>query len=127
MPSQDYHRRVSPIAAGLACRCPRCGRGPLYSGFLQVAERCRDCGFDLKKADSGDGPAVFVIFIMGALIGPLALLVESVFAPPYWVHVAVWPPIILGGSLALLRPMKAILIALQFHHRASDSGTQDYD
>lgn len=127
MPSQDYHRRVSPFASGLACRCPRCGRGPLFDGFLQVAERCPECGCDLRKADSGDGPAVFIIFIMGALIVPLALLVESAFAPPYWVHVAVWPPVILGGTLALLRPMKATLIALQFHHRASDSGTQDYD
>ena len=127
MPSQDYHRRVSPFASGLACRCPRCGRGPLFAGVLQVAERCPECGCDLRKADSGDGPAVFIIFIMGALIVPLALLVESAFAPPYWVHVAVWPPVILGGTLALLRPMKATLIALQFHHRASDSGTQDYD
>ena len=127
MPSQDYHRRVSPIASGLACRCPRCGRGPLFSGFLKVAERCSDCGFDLRKADSGDGPAVFIIFIMGALVVPLALLVESIFEPPYWVHLVVWPPVILGGTLALLRPMKATLIALQFHHRASDSGTQDYD
>ena len=127
MPSQDTHRRVSPLASGLACRCPRCGRGPLFSGFLSVAERCSNCGFDLQKADSGDGPAVFIIFIMGALVVPLALLVESVFEPPYWVHLVVWPPVILGGTLALLRPMKATLIALQFHHRASDSGTQDYD
>jgi len=127
MPSEGYHRRVSPFASGLACRCPRCGRGPLFSGFLQVAERCSDCGFDLQKADSGDGPAVFIIFIMGALVVPLALLVESAFAPPYWLHLVVWPPVILGGTLALLRPMKATLIALQFHHRASDSGTQDYD
>lgn len=127
MPIQDYHRRVSPFASGLACRCPRCGRGPLFDGFLQVAERCAACGCDLWKADSGDGPAVFIIFIMGALVVPLALLVESAFAPPYWVHVAVWPPVILGGTLALLRPMKATLIALQFHHRASDSGTQNYD
>ena len=127
MPSQGYHSRVSPLAAGLACRCPRCGRGPLYSGFLQVAERCSHCGFDLRKADSGDGPAVFIIFIMGALVVPLALLVEAYLEPPYWVHVVVWPPVILGGTLALLRPMKAVLIALQFHHRASDSGTQTYD
>jgi uncharacterized protein (DUF983 family) len=127
MSKQPYYPRVSPIAAGLGCRCPRCGRGRLYSGFLTVAERCGECGFDLRKADSGDGPAVFMIFILGALVVPLALLVESHFEPPYWLHVVLWPPVILGGALGLLRPMKGLLIALQFHHRASDSGTEHYD
>ncbi|MGF1611477.1 MAG: DUF983 domain-containing protein [Kiloniellales bacterium] len=127
MSKQSYHPRVSPVAAGLGSHCPRCGRGRLYSGFLTVAERCSECGLDLKKADSGDGPAVFMIFILGALVVPLALLVESLFEPPYWLHVVLWPPLILGSALALLRPMKGLLIALQFHHRASDSGTQDYD
>ena len=117
----------SPIKTGLACRCPRCGRGPLFAGFLTVAERCTDCGLDLRKADSGDGPAVFLIFILGFVVVPLALLLESAVAPPYWLHLVLWPPVILGGTIGLLRPMKGVLIALQYHHRASDSGTEDYD
>jgi len=118
---------VSPIKAGLTCKCPRCGRGALYAGFLEVAERCGDCGLDLKKADSGDGPAVFLIFILGAIVVPLALLLEAKAAPPMWVHVMIWPVVILGGAIGLLRPMKGLLIALQYHHKASESGTQNYD
>ena len=126
--SQDsYHPRRSPIAIGLKCRCPRCGEGWLYEGFLTVAERCNVCGLDLQKADSGDGPAVFIIFILGFIVVPLALLLESAVAPPLWLHLVIWPPVIVGGALALLRPAKGILIALQFRHRASESGSVDYD
>lgn len=127
MPQDQYRARRSPIAIGLRCRCPRCGEGPLYDGFLTVAERCTVCGLDLRKADSGDGPAVFIIFILGFVVVPLALWVEATFAPPLWVHMAIWPVVIVGGALALLRPAKGILIALQFRHRASDSGSVDYD
>jgi uncharacterized protein (DUF983 family) len=127
MSESGYTQRVSPIFAGLGCKCPRCGRGPLFDGYLQVAERCSACGVDLRKADSGDGPAVFIIFILGFVVVPLALLVEAKLAPPMWVHMAIWPVVILGGSLALLRPLKGLLIALQYHHRASDSGTETYD
>ncbi len=124
---QTRYPRVSPWVAGPACRCPRCGRGRLFEGFLTVAPRCAVCGADLAKADSGDGPAVFIIFVLGALVVPLALWLEVALAPPYWVHVALWPAAILGLTLALLRPFKATLIALQFRHRASDSGQTSYD
>lgn len=118
---------LSPWAVALGCRCPRCGRGKLFAGFLTVAERCEVCGLDLKKADAGDGPAVFVIFIVGALSVLAAILTEIWFAPPYWLHLVIWPVVILGSSLGLLRPLKALLIALQFKHRASDSGNVHYD
>jgi len=124
---EAYYARHSALATGLRCRCPRCGQGKIFDGFLRVAERCRVCGLDLRKADSGDGPAVFIIFILGFLVVPLALLVEARFAPPMWVHMAIWPAIILGGSIGLLRPMKATMIALQYRHEASDSGTVKYD
>jgi len=117
----------SAIATGLACKCPRCGQGPLYAGFLTVAENCAACGLDLKKADSGDGPAVFIIFILGFLVVPAAFWAEFRFEPPMWLHMTIWPLAILGGALALLRPMKGVLIALQYRHRASESGTVDYD
>lgn len=118
---------ASAIAVGLACKCPRCGEGRLFDGYLTVAKRCTVCGLDLQKADSGDGPAVFVIFILGILVVPLAFLVEMAFTPPMWVHLAVWPALIIGIALGLLRPMKGALIALQFRNRASDAGTVDYD
>ena len=55
---------VNPVLAGVTCRCPNCGEGPLFQGFLTVAPQCEACGFDLRKADSGDGPAVFIILIV---------------------------------------------------------------
>lgn len=115
-----------PVAAGLACRCPRCGRGPLYSGFLTVAETCKSCGLALHRHDSGDGPAVFIILILGAVVVAMALWVEARFAPPYWLHLVLWPPVILGGALAMLRPLKGVLIALQYRHRGHDY-TEDRD
>mgnify|MGYP001478580252 CR=1 FL=1 len=123
----SFHGRVSPFAAGLGCRCPRCGRGKLFQGYLTVRERCEACGLDLRKADSGDGPAVFIIFILGFLVVPIALWVEAAFEPAMWVHMVIWPVVILGLALGLLRPMKATMIALQFRHRASDSGRVDYE
>lgn len=125
--SQRNYPNVSVAGAGLACKCPRCGRGRLYEGFLTVAERCSVCGLDLRKADSGDGPAIFLIFILGALVVPMALLVEAAFSPPMWLHMTVWSVVILGAALAMLRPMKGIMIALQYKHRASDSGLESYD
>jgi uncharacterized protein (DUF983 family) len=117
----------SAIATGLACKCPHCGQGRLFAGFLTVAERCAACGLDFKKADSGDGPAVFIIFILGFLVVPAAFWVEFRLEPPMWLHLTIWPPVILGGALGLLRPMKGMMIALQYRHQASESGTVDYN
>jgi uncharacterized protein (DUF983 family) len=111
---------ASPFKAALGCRCPRCGDGRLFSGFLEVAQRCETCGLDLRAQDSGDGPAVFVVFILGFVIVGLVILVEVVFAPPYWVHVVLWPPVVIGLSVLLLRPLKAALIASQFKHNILD-------
>ncbi len=127
MSDSGFSSRVSPISAGLGCRCPRCGKGALFAGYLTVAERCSVCGLDLRKADSGDGPAVFIIFILGFLIVPLALVFEAAVEPPLWLHMVIWPPLVLVGAMALLRPMKGLLIALQYHHKASESGTETYD
>ncbi|MFN3460916.1 MAG: DUF983 domain-containing protein [Oceanibaculum sp.] len=110
---------LSPVLTGLACRCPRCGRGRLFSGYLQVAERCDSCGLDLRNHDSGDGPAVFVIFALGIIVVPVALWVESTFQPPLWLHAVLWSVVILVGALALLRLFKGVLIALQYKHRGT--------
>lgn len=112
--------QISPIIAGLTCRCPRCGREPLYAGSfsLDVREECAGCGLRFKFIDPGDGPAVFAIMILGVLILGGALLVEFRLHPPWWVHVLLWGPITLFVALGLLRPLKALLIALQYHHKA---------
>lgn len=115
--SERFYPPVSPLAAALFCRCPRCGEGKLYDGLLSVAPVCARCGLDLRAQDAGDGPAVFVVFILGALTVGLAILVEAEFAPPLWVHIVLWVPLVLGGAILLLRPLKAGLIALQYRHR----------
>jgi len=119
-PATSHTPTVSPFRAGLGCRCPQCGRGRLFTGFLTVRERCDACGADLSRADSGDGPAVFIILVLGFLVVGLVLWVEVNFEPPLWLHAILWPPVILGGALAMLRPSKATLIALQFRHKARE-------
>jgi uncharacterized protein (DUF983 family) len=107
---------VSPLRAALACRCPRCGKGKLFSGLLSVRGNCESCGLDLSAQDAGDGPAVFVILFLGVIVVSLAAVVEIRFSPPIWVHLVLWTPLILGGAIAMLRPLKAGLIALQYRH-----------
>ena len=108
---------ISPWAAGLAGRCPRCGRGRLFAGFLAVVERCGVCGLDLRAQDSGDGPVALIILIVGFLVVGAALLVEVRYEWPIWLHLAVWLPLATGLCLAPMRPLKATLIALQYRHR----------
>jgi uncharacterized protein (DUF983 family) len=110
----------SPFAAGLACRCPRCGKGRLFAGFLDVAPRCENCGLDLAFANSGDGPAVFIIFLVSPLVIGLAVIVEALFHPAPFVHLIIWLPVTVILCLALLRPFKATMIALQYRHDAKE-------
>lgn len=108
------------IVAGLSCACPRCGRGKLFQGFIALRPRCDVCGLDYSFADSGDGPAVFIILIGGFIVVFAALITEAVYQPPLWVHAALWLPLILIVTLGPLRPAKGLLIALQYHHRAAE-------
>ena len=109
-----------PIARGLRGRCPRCGEGHLFQGFLSLRSRCEHCGLDFNFADAGDGPAVFVILIGGFVVVFAAMVVEFAYQPPYWVHAALWIPLILLLTLGPLRPIKGLLIALQYHHKAAE-------
>ena len=111
---------VSPFSAGLLGRCPRCGRGKLYEGFLELREKCDTCGLDYRFADSGDGPAVFVILFLGFIICGLALWTELTFQPAYWVHLVLWLPLTLLLAVGLLRPMKATMVALQYRNKARE-------
>lgn len=110
----------SVARAALAGRCPRCGRGKLFDGYLSVARTCRFCGLDTASFDAGDGPAVFVILIVGAIVCGSALFVEVAYQPPYWVHAALWIPLTLILAVALLRLAKALLLVLQYKHRAGE-------
>jgi uncharacterized protein (DUF983 family) len=109
-----------PIVRGLRCRCPRCGEGKLFQGFLTLRPACEHCGLDFNFADAGDGPAVFVILIGGAIVVFAALITEVVYQPPYWLHALLWLPMILIVTVAPLRPIKGLMIALQYHHRAEE-------
>jgi uncharacterized protein (DUF983 family) len=115
--SAPHFPPVPPIRAALLCRCPRCGEGRLFTGLLTVRPACPVCGLDLSAEDAGDGPAVFVIFLLGFIVVGLAALVEIRFDPPIWVHLLLWTPLIVVGAIAMLRPLKAGLIALQYRHR----------
>jgi uncharacterized protein (DUF983 family) len=108
---------VPVLYAAFACRCPRCGKGRLFAGLLSVREACPVCALDLSAEDAGDGPAVFAILLLGLIVVGFAAVVEVEFSPPIWVHLALWTPLILAGAVAMLRPLKAGLIALQYRHR----------
>ncbi len=114
----------SSFATGLAGRCPRCGKGDLFRSFLTVRDCCAVCGLDLRGHDAGDGPAVFVILGLGALIVPLVLWVEFSYEPPLWLHAVIWIPVILVATLVPLRWIKGVLVAQQYKHR-STTGDSD--
>src|SRR3954467_14123685 len=104
---------------GIACKCPRCGKGSIYSGFLTLRPACEACGLGFAFMDSGDGPAIFIIMIAGAIVVGAALIVEVKSQPPFWLHAALWLPLIAVTTLLPLRAMKSLLIALQYHHKAA--------
>jgi len=114
--------QVSILHAALACRCPRCGRGRLFRGLLAVRDTCEVCGLDLRGSDTGDGAAVGVILVLGAIVVGLAFWLEFRFEPPLWLHALLWPAIVLPLAILLMRPAKAALVALQFRHRADRMG-----
>jgi uncharacterized protein (DUF983 family) len=109
---------IAPFIAGALGRCPNCGKGALFAGFLNVRPRCQVCGYDFANVDSGDGPAVFVITIVGFLVVFGALFTEVAYNPPVWVDLIVWLPAGAILCLALLRPMKGLMIAAQIRNRA---------
>ncbi len=108
------------LRATLLGLCPRCGQGPLFNGYLDIAKSCPNCGLDFSVFDVGDGATVFVILIAGFLICGLALFVEVKYSPPYWVHAVIFLPLILITVLGGLRLVKAALMVLQYKNRAGE-------
>lgn len=112
---------ISPLKAALSCRCPRCGEGRLFKGTLtlDLEQACSSCGLSYKFIDTGDGPAVFVIMGLGLIMLGSALVLEFTVHPSIWVHALLWVPATFLLAFGMLRPLKALLIALQFRHKAS--------
>lgn len=111
---------VSVWRTAFAARCPRCGKGPLFDGVLSVAPACTVCGLGLRAHDAGDGPAVLAIFVLGALLVGGAMWLEFTHEPPLWVHMVLWPVVALPLAVAVMRPAKAALVALQYRHRRDE-------
>ena len=111
---------VSPSFAALLARCPRCGKGRLFKNVLELRDDCESCGLSYRFIDTGDGPAVFAIFILGFLVLGLALYVEFTYEPAVWVHVVLWGALTPLFALGLLRFLKALLIVLQFKNKAEE-------
>ncbi len=117
---QDGPSLASTLAAGITGRCPACGHGRMFSGYLTLAPRCKSCGLDYGFADAGDGPAVFVILVTGFIVVGAALYVEMIYAPPYWLHALLWGTLAILLPMILLRSFKGVLIALQYKHKAQE-------
>jgi uncharacterized protein (DUF983 family) len=111
-----------PTAAAVALRglCPRCGAKALYQGVASFAPRCRACGLDFAGFNVGDGPAAFLILIIGALITALAVWLELAAEPPFWVHVVLWLPLTAVAVVGSLRLAKGLLLALEYRHLAGE-------
>ncbi len=117
---QEPQEAISIAYASLRARCPRCGKGALYSNFLTIAESCSVCGLSFKEHEQGDGPAFFCICIIGSFAAMFAAIIEVMFEPPYWLHAAIWIPFIIISSLFGIKATKSALIALQYKFKQED-------
>lgn len=120
-----YYPPVNPYAAGFRGKCPRCGQGALFKSFLGLKDRCEACGLDYSKADAGDGPAVFIMFIVGFVSVAVAFVARFVWYAPILTAFLISGTVAIGLSLGLLRPFKATLIALQYRHKAEEGRLEE--
>ena len=115
------------VSTGLRGRCPNCHEGKLFDGYLKFAKTCQSCGFDFESQDVADGPAVFVILIASAIVVPLALAFQIKLDPPILLTLVIWVPVISLLCLALLRPLRGLMFALQIANNASEGQLKDED
>ncbi|WP_321339922.1 DUF983 domain-containing protein [Breoghania sp.] len=122
-------KRDLPLAMkrGSLGRCPKCGEGHLFDGYLKVRPVCEHCGQELFHHRADDAPPYFTILILGHILVSVVLGVEIAYEPPMWVHVALWTPFTILTSLALLRPIKGALVGLQWalYMHGFDPNTED--
>ncbi|MDZ4693021.1 DUF983 domain-containing protein [Terricaulis sp.] len=119
--------RPSAWAAGLQLRCPQCGKGEVFQGYLKFRDTCRACGADFKAADAGDGPAVFVILIVGAIVAPLLIVLQYGLDLPGWLALTLTLLAAVVLCLALLPPFKSVLFAFQWKHKAREATSDDIE
>jgi uncharacterized protein (DUF983 family) len=117
------------MARGLRCRCPRCGEGKLFRAFLKTADSCSVCGLDFTHHRADDLPAYLVIVVVGHIVVPVVLWIETNYAPSMLLQLAVYLPFTLGASLLLLQPVKGAVVGLQwaFHMHGFDDETAGSD
>ncbi len=115
----------NPVSAGLRRRCPRCGEGHLFRGFLKFDSACEACGLDYAAEDVGDGPVAFIVLIVGFAVVIPALLVEVAYGWPIWLHMIVWLPLVVILCLALMPPFKGVMFALQYRNKAEEGRLED--
>ncbi len=112
----------SPDTANAAVRglCPRCGARGLFAGAVRFSDRCTACDLDNSQFNVGDGPAAFLIMIVGGIITALAVTFELKFAPPFWLHIMLWLPLTIALVVGLLRIAKGALLVLEYRNRARE-------
>lgn len=122
----DLGKGVSPVArSALLGLCPQCGGQTLFGEhMIQFEPRCSACGLDYEQFNVGDGPAAFLILIVGALITGLALTLEVMAHPPFWLHMLLWIPLTTVAVVGSLRVAKAALLILEFHNKAREGRLQ---
>jgi uncharacterized protein (DUF983 family) len=118
--SETRWPKLSPMETGIRGRCPRCGQGRLFKGFLTLAPRCESCGLDYSFADPADGPAFFVICFGCIPAVVFGLWIEVAFQAPYWVHLFTTLPFLLLTCVPPLRPLKGWLVASQYYYKAEE-------
>ena len=108
-------------------RCPQCGKGPAFDGYLRFRDSCRVCGADFEAADAGDGPAVFVILAVGAIVAPLLIILQVVVDLPDWMSLTITLIATVILCLVFLPPFKSLLFALQWKHKAREATHEDIE
>lgn len=117
--------RPDAVALALSGRCPRCGQGKLFGDIAALAPSCTSCGLDFSALNVGDGPAAFLTLILGFLVVGGALWLEFAVSPPFWVHLVLWTPLLIGAVLVSLRGAKAVLVAQEVRHQAHEGRMAD--
>ena len=120
MTETQPEKTADAIWRGMRGKCPRCGVGRLFVGYLKIADNCDSCGLGFQGHDTGDGPVVPVLMIAGGIIVGLALWLEFAYAPPVWVHMAIWLPFSTVLTLGIMVPLKGMAVGLQYRFRSTE-------
>jgi uncharacterized protein (DUF983 family) len=113
---------ISVARAALTCRCPRCGRGPLFAGLLTIRPACIACGLDFSGVDVGDAFVVPILMVMGAIVVGAAIWFDFTYTPPLWLHALIWPPVTIVLAVVMTRYLKSFFAVQQYHVRRAEMG-----